>query len=146
MVFAEDLNLKGLAKGMLGKHCLDAGWGEFLDTLQWVAWKRGVYFSRVPASGTSQECPTCGVSVKKDLSVRVHHCPECGYQTDRDVASAQVIRNRGLTRQCVAGVPPVVATAAAVGHIVDACGAEPVGVAMKQETSRAILGSPRSTR
>jgi hypothetical protein len=33
-----------------------------------------------------------------------------------------------------------------VGHIVDACGAEPVGVAMKQETSRAILGSPRSTR
>jgi putative transposase len=131
MVFAETLNLKGLAKGMLGKHCLDAGWGEFLDTLGWVAWKRGVYFSKVSASGTSQECPACGASVKKDLSVRVHHCPECGYRTDRDVASAQVIRNRGLT---------------AVGHIVDACGAEPVGVAMKQETSRAILGSPRSTR
>lgn len=131
MVFAEDLNLKGLAKGMLGKHCLDAGWGEFLDTLGWVAWKRGVYFSKVRASGTSQECPACGASVKKDLSVRFHHCPECGYQTDRDVASGQVIRNRGLTT---------------VGHIVDACGAEPVGVAMKQENSRAILGSPRSTR
>jgi putative transposase len=139
MVFAEDLNLKGLAKGILGKHCLDAGWGEFLDTLGWVGLKRGVYFSKVSASGTSQECPACGASVKKDLSVRVHHCPECGYETDRDVASGQVIRNRGLTT---------------VGHIVyaersrsvDACGAEPVGVAMKQETSRAILGSPRSTR
>jgi putative transposase len=131
-------NLKGLAKGMLGKHCLDAGWGfrerqpngEFLDTLKWVAWKRRVYSSKVPAFGTSQECPACGASVKKDLSVRVHHCPECRYETDRDVASGQVIRNRGLT---------------AVGHIVDAYGAEPVGVAMKQETSRAILGSPRCT-
>jgi hypothetical protein len=29
-----------------------------------------------------------------------------------------------------------------VGHIVDACGAEPVGVAMKQEISRAIEGAP----
>lgn len=131
MVFAEDLNPKRLAKGMLGKHCLDAGWGEFLDTLAWVGWKRGVYFSKVPASGTSQECPACGVSVKKDLSVRVHHCPECGYETDRDVASGQVIRNRGLTT---------------VGHIVDACGAEPVGVAVKQEISRVILGSSRCTR
>lgn len=93
MVFAEDLNLKGLAKGILGKHCLDAGWGEFLDTLKWVAWKRGVYFLKVPASGTSQECPACSASVKKDLFVRIHHCPECGYQTDRDVASSQVIRN-----------------------------------------------------
>jgi putative transposase len=131
MVFAEDLNLNGLVKGMLGKHCLDAGWGEFLDTLKWVGWKRGVYFSKVTASGTSQECPACGASVKKDLSVRVHHCPECGYETDRDVASGQVIRNRGLTT---------------VGHIVDACGAEPVGVAMKQEISSAILGSPRCIR
>jgi putative transposase len=139
MVFAEDLNLKGLARGMLGKHCLDAGWGEFLETLKWVAWKRGVYFSKVPASGTSQECPACSASVKKDLSIRVHHCPECGYETDRDVASGQVIRNRGLT---------------AVGHIVyaersrsvDACGAEPIGVAMKQENLGAILGSPRCPR
>jgi len=34
--------------------------------------------------------------VKKDLSIRVHHCPKCGYTTDRDVASGQVIRNRGI--------------------------------------------------
>lgn len=129
MVFAEDLNLKGLAKGMLGKHCLDAGWGEFLDTLTWVGWKRGVYFSKVTASGTSQECPACGASVKKDLSVRVHHCLECGYETDRDVASGQVIRNRGLTT---------------VGHIVDACGAESVGVAMKQEISIRDRGRARA--
>ncbi|MEQ9552393.1 MAG: hypothetical protein RIM23_22615 [Coleofasciculus sp. G3-WIS-01] len=34
--------------------------------------------------------------MKKDLSVRVHDCPHCGYKTDRDVASGQVIRNRGV--------------------------------------------------
>jgi putative transposase len=130
MIFAEELNLKGLAKGILGKHCLDAAWGEFLSTLAWVSWKRGVYFAKVPASGTSQECPACGVAVKKHLSVRVHHCPECGYQTNRDVASGQVIRNRGLT---------------AVGHIVEACRGERVAVPMKQELSEVTLGSPRRT-
>ena len=129
MIFAEELNLKGLAKGMLGKHCLDAAWGEFLSILAWVSWNRGVYFAKVPASGTSQECPVCGVAVKKDLSTRVHHCLECEYQADRDVASGQVIRNRGL---------------AAVGHIVEACRGERVAVPMKQELSSAILGSSRA--
>ncbi len=45
MVFAEDLNVKGLARGMLGKHCLDAAWGQFLSILKWVCWKRDVYGS-----------------------------------------------------------------------------------------------------
>jgi hypothetical protein len=26
MIFAEDLNLKATSRGMLAKHCLDAGW------------------------------------------------------------------------------------------------------------------------
>ena len=96
MVFVEKLNLKGLAKGMLAKHCLDAAWGSYLSIQEWVCWKRGVYFAAVEASGTSQECPACSAVVKKDLSVRVHQCPECGYTTNRDVAAAQVVRNRGL--------------------------------------------------
>ena len=33
---------------------------------------------------------------KKELSDRIHSCPECGYTIPRDVASAQVIRNRGV--------------------------------------------------
>ncbi len=32
---------------------------------------------------------------KKDLSERVHVCENCGYTTDRDVAAAQVVLNRG---------------------------------------------------
>jgi putative transposase len=97
MIFAEELNCKALAAAMLGKHCLDAGWGSFLDTLEWVCRKRGVYFSHVDARGTSQTCPECGTHTgKKDLSERVHHCFECGYTTDRDVAAAQVVCKRGL--------------------------------------------------
>jgi putative transposase len=97
MIFAEDLNLKALAAGMLSKHTLDAGWGQFLEILKYVCWKRGVYFARVDAKGTSQTCPVCDTHTgKKTLSERVHHCPNCGYQTDRDVAAAQVVAKRGI--------------------------------------------------
>jgi len=33
---------------------------------------------------------------KKDLKDRIHFCQSCGYTTHRDVAAAQVIRNRGI--------------------------------------------------
>jgi putative transposase len=95
MVFMEDLDYRTLAKGMLGKQMLDAGFGQFRTITKYVCWKRGKFFGEVSARGTSQECPECGVQVKKDLSVRVHRC-ECGYTTDRDVASGQIIRNRGI--------------------------------------------------
>ncbi len=81
---------------MLGKHTLDAGWGQFLQLLSWVCWKRGLYFAKVEAAGTSQTCPECDAHVHKSLRERVHTCPECGYKTDRDVAAAQVVRNRGV--------------------------------------------------
>ena len=97
MIFAENLNLKMTSRGMLAKHCLDAAWGSFLEILKWVAWKRGVYFAKVDPNGTSQTCPQCGAHTgKKELSQRVHHCDECGYTTDRDIAAAQVVMQRGL--------------------------------------------------
>ena len=105
MIFAEDLNLKALSRGMLCKHTLDAGWGQFLNILKWVCWKRDVYFALVDPKGTSQTCPQCQtVTGKKDLDTRVHECPNCGYITSRDVAAAQVVVARG----CVA-----------VGHTVE---------------------------
>jgi putative transposase len=151
MIFAEDLNLKASSRGMLAKHCLDAAWGSFLEILKWVAWKRGVYFAKVDPNGTSQTCPQCGAHTgKKELRERVHHCDECGYVTDRDVAAAQVVEQRGA--ECTAAFLPEVASGrvgslVAVGQTVilsveEGCCSTP----MKQETSRAILGSPRSTR
>ncbi|ABW31978.1 transposase (plasmid) [Acaryochloris marina MBIC11017] len=97
-IFAEDLDFRIMAKGMLGKHTLDAGLGQFLNVvLPWVCFKRGVYYVKVDPNGTSQECPDCGARVKKDLSVRIHECHECGSVKPRDVASGQVINARGLS-------------------------------------------------
>ncbi|WP_017306185.1 RNA-guided endonuclease TnpB family protein [Spirulina subsalsa] len=73
IIFAEDLNVKAMSRGMLCKHTLDAGFGGFLEVLKHVAWKRDVYFEKVDANFTSQICPNCGVVTgKKDLSQRVH--------------------------------------------------------------------------
>jgi putative transposase len=96
MVFMEDLDYRTLAKGMLGKQMLAEGFGQFRTITKYVCWKLGKFFGEVDARGTSQECPECGAEVRKDLSVRVHSCYSCGYTTDRDVASGQVIRNRGI--------------------------------------------------
>ncbi len=104
MIFVEDLNCKSLAAGMLAKHCLDAAWSQFFNILQQCCFKRGVFFMAVDSRKTSQICPNCQIETgKKDLSERVHQCHSCGYQTDRDVAAAQVVLSRGL---------------AAVGHTV----------------------------
>jgi putative transposase len=97
MVFAEDLNLKAMSRGMLCKHTLDAAFGQFLDILKFVCWKNNVFFSRVNANGTSQTCPMCQEETgKKDLSQRIHSCQFCGYETHRDHAAAEVVRQRGL--------------------------------------------------
>ncbi|MGK7925972.1 MAG: RNA-guided endonuclease InsQ/TnpB family protein [Spirulina sp.] len=98
MIFVEDINFVSWQRGMLSKHAADAGFGQFVTILAWVCWKRDVYFVKVNKDGTSQECPQCGAHTgKKTLDVRVYSCPECGYVTSRDVAAAQVIRNRGVS-------------------------------------------------
>ncbi len=108
MIFVEDLNLIGLSRGMLGKHCLDAGFGQFFNILEQTCFKRGVYFQKVDSRKTSQICPSCGTETgKKELFMRIHACSNCGYTTDRDVAAAQVVAIRGL---------------AAVGHTVKMLG------------------------
>ncbi len=121
LVFMEDLDYRISAKGMFGKQMLDAAFGQFRTIVRYVCWKRGKFFGEVDARGTSQECPECRTQVRKDLSVRVHICPNCGYTTDRDVASGQVIRNRGIAQistlghsgketACADGLPGVEAT------------------------------------
>jgi len=97
MIFAEDINFKAWAKGLFGKHTLDAAYGQFFKILSYVCWKRGVYFAKVDKDYTSQICPNCGTQTgKKNLSERVHSCSACGYTTNRDVAAAQVVCQRGL--------------------------------------------------
>ncbi len=85
-LFAEDLNLKAMSAGMVGKHTLDAGFGQFLNILSRVCLKRGAYFAKVDPNGTSQTCPLCQTHTgKKELSERVHKCPECGFDIHPDL-------------------------------------------------------------
>ncbi|MFB6277428.1 MAG: RNA-guided endonuclease InsQ/TnpB family protein [Halothece sp.] len=95
-IFVEDIDFRTMAKGFLGKHSLDAAFGQFRTILEFVGKKRDVFVGRVDHRGTSQTCPNCRITVRKGLSERTHSCPECGYEADRDVASAQEICNRGI--------------------------------------------------
>ena len=97
MIFIEDINFVSWQRGMLSKASADAGFGQFVNILQWVCWKTDTYFDKVNKDGTSLTCPNCGAHTgKKTLDVRVHNCSECGYTTTRDVAASQEIRNRGI--------------------------------------------------
>ena len=122
MIFVENLNLVGLSRAMLGKHCLDASWGQFFTILEQTCLKYGVYFQKVSADKTSQTCPSCLTETgKKELSERTHSCSSCGYTTDRDIAAAQVVLIRGL---------------AAVGHTVKMLSeGKFVGIPVKKESS-----------
>ena len=57
---------------------------------------RGKFVAEVDYKGSSQTCPNCRITVKKELGDRIHSCPECHYETDRDIASAQELCNRGI--------------------------------------------------
>ena len=94
-IFVEDIDYRVTAKGFLCKHMLDGAFGQFRTILKFVCWKRGKYFEQVNHRGTSKQCPSCGAEWTNDLKVRWHHC-ECGYSNNRDVASAEVIRNRAI--------------------------------------------------
>jgi len=98
MIFVEEINFVSWQRGMLSKHSADAGFGQFANILEWVCFRRDVYFAKVNKDGTSQTCPNCGAHTgKKTLDIRFHHCNECGYKTTRDVAASQEIRNRGIS-------------------------------------------------
>ncbi len=97
MIFVEDINFVSWSKGLFGKQSLDMGLGQFFNILEYVCLKTDTYFDKVDKNYTSQICPNCGTHTgKKDLSVRVHSCHECDYIQNRDVAAAEVVKNRGL--------------------------------------------------
>jgi putative transposase len=93
LIAVEDLNVQGLAGGMLAKSVNDAGWTSFLNKLPHKAESAGRELVKVDPRGTSQTC-TCGASVRKRLSDREHACVACGLVADRDHVSAQVILQR----------------------------------------------------
>jgi putative transposase len=146
-VFMEDLDYRTSAKGMLGKHMLDAGFGQFRIIVKYVCWRRGKICAEVDARGTSQQCPECGEEVRKDLRVRIHDCPHCGYRTDRDIAAAQNIRNRGIKLISTGGQPGQETACADSLPGVEVTQSRQVSKASlarkNQEILKVIWGSPR---
>jgi len=91
----EDLNIKGLAGGMLAKHVHDASWAMLAAMLAYKASSAGCELVKVDPRGTSQECPECGQIAAKTLAERRHRC-DCGADLDRDVAAAMVVHHRAF--------------------------------------------------
>jgi len=97
-IAVEDLNIKGLSAGVLGKAIHDVGWSTFLNMLAYKAENAGRQLLKIDPKYSSQECPNCHAIAKKALSKRVHRC-DCGLTIGRDHAAAFVILGRGLRLQ-----------------------------------------------
>jgi putative transposase len=97
LVAYEDLRIKNMAKNhCLAKSINDASWYQFRVFLEYFGKVFGKVTIAVPPQYTSQECSSCGVIVKKSLSVRTHTC-QCGCVMDRDHNAARNILSRGLS-------------------------------------------------
>ena len=107
VIAVEDLNVKGLAGGMLAKSVHDAGWSMFLGMIAYKAASAGREVIQVDPRGTSQTC-VCGQRVAKTLADRWHDCPVCGLSAGRDHVSAQVILSRARCGLSGANVEDVV--------------------------------------
>ena len=114
VVFVEDLKLKNLIRrnkpklengkfvsnnqsssSGMNKSWLDAAHGQFVQILEWVAWKLGKSVVKIDPWGTSQFCHACLHRVPKALNDRWHLCV-CGESLNRDHNSAKLQKLVGL--------------------------------------------------
>lgn len=95
LIAIENLNVKGLARGMLARDVNDAGWASFTTLLAEKAEKAARVLVKVDPRYTSQACSACGVIVPKPLKQRTHRC-DCGVVLDRDHNAALNILSRAV--------------------------------------------------
>jgi putative transposase len=71
----EDLQVRNMVRNhKLAKSISDAAWSQFAQWLQYLGKVYGKTVVAVAPQYTSQDCSTCGNTVKKSLSVRTHVC------------------------------------------------------------------------
>lgn len=90
----EDLNLKGLASGVLAKSFQDVAIGMFTFMLAYKAEYAGRQAIKVNPNYTSQDCSSCGHREKHPLWVRSFTCKECGTHHHRDINAAKNIEQK----------------------------------------------------
>jgi len=92
----EDLQVRNMVKNhKLAKSISDAAWSQFVQWLQYLGKVYGKTVVAVAPQYTSQDCSTCGATIKKSLSVRTHICG-CGTVLDRDHNAALNILAKAL--------------------------------------------------
>ncbi len=92
----EDLLVLNMVKNhKLAKSISDAAWSQFAQWLQYLGKVYGKTVVAVAPQYTSQNCSTCGTTLKKSLSVRTHAC-RCGTVLDRDHNAALNILAKAL--------------------------------------------------
>ena len=101
----ETLNLKGMQK-LWGRKISDLAFGELLETLEWVATKKGkliVFIDQwYPSSKT---CFNCGhVLEKLELAIRQWRCPSCLSINGRDQNASLNIKRVGASTLRLDGV------------------------------------------
>src|SRR4028118_327790 len=92
----EELQVRNMVKNhKLAKSISDAAWSLFSQWLEYFGKMYGKTVVSVAPVYTSQDCSTCGNTVKKSLSIRTHIC-SCGAVLDRDYNAALNILAKGL--------------------------------------------------
>jgi len=101
----EDLRIQNMVKNHhLAKSISDAGWSQLINFTKTKAEYAGKIVELVNPRNTSQDCSSCGNSVKKDLSVRIHSCPFCGLVLDRDHNAANNILGKSNSTVGITGI------------------------------------------
>jgi putative transposase len=94
VIVYEDLNLKGLASGMLAKSFRDVAIGMFTFMLTYKAEYAGREAVKVNPNYTSQDCSVCGHREKHPLWVREFECICCGTKHHRDTNAAINVKQK----------------------------------------------------
>jgi putative transposase len=80
----------------LNRSISDAGWGELILKINYLAAKQGKIVIKVNPKHSSQECRNCGNIDRSNRDSENFICTECGYHEHADIGAAKTIRDRAL--------------------------------------------------
>ena len=80
----------------LNRSISDAGWGELILKISYLAAKQGKIVIKVNPKHSSQECRNCGNIDRSNRDSEKFICTECGYHEHADIGAAKTIRDRAL--------------------------------------------------
>lgn len=100
VIISESLNVSGMMKNhRLASSIADVSWYEFTRQLDYKSyWNYRIYHQIDTFYPSSQLCSVCGYKNEqvKDLAIRDWICPNCGTHHDRDINSAENIKQKGI--------------------------------------------------